>query len=158
MKPPRIACFALLFGLALTLLSRGLQRVQPSRDDLVGAWVGYERGCTYFYYLVLERGGDGKCEVLFADGTCDHYTVTRWRVFTNKMHIELAPATESAEEMKITVDFFDALSMDVTLAGVREQWKREATLYKESELMARIEKCRMYWGKRNVERQTRVGR
>jgi hypothetical protein len=143
----KLLCLSsLLVLLSVTLIAGapGSERLDPPLDDLLGAWVGYEKGGTYFYYLVLEKNGSGRCEVLFADGTVDSYTIKRWRMKAGKLSLEVSPLTKSAEEIRVTVNYFDPLSMDLTISGATGEWSRSATVYKESELTSRIEKCRRH--------------
>jgi hypothetical protein len=132
------------FAVFMISLLPSIESLNPElrRTQLIGTWVGYERGCACFYYLVLEENGSGRCRALYFDNTANSYKVEKWAVETDRLLLKLFPITKTAEKITITVDFFDALSMDLELTGPTRGWHRKATLYKESELNARMRKCR----------------
>ena len=127
-------CMALAFKLAFAEL-----RQQPTlSSELVGAWVGYEDGCVYFYRLVLETNNKGSCVVLFNDDPPDSYRVDEWRAIEGKLSLRLSPVTEDAEIIAITPSYLSALKMELVVRGVTNKWERKVSLYNERELLNRV--------------------
>jgi hypothetical protein len=119
-------------------------RILPSAQDLVGAWIGFDKDCVFFYRITLENRGRGKCEVLYGEKSIDSYNVDDWRVVSNKLVVTVSPVNRSSEEIEIRVTYVDHLSLEMNISCTSPRWERKAILFNEIELLRKLDVCKKH--------------
>lgn len=113
------------------------QVVPPTAGTLVGDWIGYEDGGLVFYRISLASRGQGSCALLFNDSKLDAYTINDWHVGDGKLSLRLSPKSQNAEPIVITVNYVDALKMELVVSGIENKWHRKAMVFNEQEFNKR---------------------
>ena len=144
MKHKTVRRTGILVGLclvAIVMVVRGNRLQDPLKpEDIVGSWVGYDGSRLCFYRLLLQSGNQGSCALLFSDEAAETYRVV-WTLNGRTLSLRFSPSTISAEKMRATVTYVDALGMDLVTEGASNRWRQKVSVYKEGELLRRIAKC-----------------
>jgi len=111
--------------------------MSPTKEDLVGLWVGFETSYPYFYRINLRKDDTGKMVVLFPQGDPSVYDL-RWQFSERQLQLQTSPVTTNSEIITCSVVRVDSRRMDVVIAGKSNQWKRSAMLLNEKILAAGI--------------------
>jgi hypothetical protein len=132
--------FVWLTYLALAVLG-GRPQSLPVKEELLGAWVGYERGFTFFCRLVVRGDNTGTLTLLFPGAETEVYTIAQWRLQSRSLSMTVSAANGKSETIRCSATRCDYLSMDFLLTGASNQWTRSATLVSERELLKSISEC-----------------
>ena len=116
--------------------------IGPRSQDLVGSWVGCGWGCTWFYRLTLDPGGTGTLVALPPNAISEIYLLEKWTLGGNQLTTSTRPLLKQLEPITLKVSHVDLRYLELEIAGVDRDWKRNITLTNEKDMEDRIRRTR----------------
>jgi len=110
----------------------------PSKERLVGDWVGYEAYFPDFYRVHLREDNTGVMVIVVPEREPNVYAL-RWEVEGQKqLRLQLSPLTKKSESISCVVSNVDSIRMDIVISGTTNKWRRTARLLNEKLLLNRM--------------------
>jgi hypothetical protein len=138
MKKFVLLAIVLTIGIIPTSATRKIPA--PTREEMVGAWFGYN---DYDEFLRLNLKADGTGTLVWLELGSEGrsiYDIPKWEWSREnwKLDFTVKGRTANDEEISIRVKRVGYHEIDLSLSGKHLNWKREANLRKESEVLRRL--------------------
>ena len=131
--------------LGVTDLCQASKKIRtPTRDELLGTWVGLSEDERYVFRFTLTSNGEGRGAYSFLEEDPRVFRITSWAYEPPTLTIIAEPAMGTQltfERLRGTVIGF---AMQLTMSG--EGWKRSLTLRREEDLIERWSKVKEVMG------------
>ena len=108
----------------------------PSREQMAGAWIGFDEDRLNFYRLEFDLGKTGFCSIVFVNEGPDLYRIARWELESRNLILDLVPIDKEAEPISVK-GFAESDQLTLEVSSLKNNWKRKLILFNETQINAK---------------------
>jgi len=129
----------------------------PTRDKLVGAWIGFSEDELDFARLDLNTGSASHFVTISPNDTSLHkyggfvYEITNWTMTGWKLSFSLTPMNASAEPIYVS-GVFNGFSLQLEMGSPSKEWQKKLVLYRESRVEASNKEAKDMINRENIRK------
>jgi hypothetical protein len=126
----RLACLFVILASAMPMAKR---MPPPTKEALVGPWVGLSEDETYAFRLELKLDGGGRLGYLFAEEEPKILPIASWAISGREIEMSIAPTEPNAPGAISTAKgHATTFALSLTIGGTG--WKRRVELRREHDI------------------------